>query len=128
VLDALIFNTDRNWGNVLVNIQTDGFHLIDHSRSFRTTKSLPDLQEQRPIPLPARVAKALRSLDLPSLQAELGDLLSKRQLRSILARRDLLVEDLERRDLLQDPTPLMMADADSPQETRQTPAAENPGT
>lgn len=128
VLDALIFNTDRNWGNVLVNLETEGFHLVDHSRSFRTTKKLPELQEQRPIPVPARVGLALRSLDLPSLQAELGDVLSKVQLRSVLSRRDLLIEDLERRQLLEEPTPQRMAGGGAPQEPRPTLPADGSGT
>lgn len=128
VLDALIFNTDRNWGNVLVNLPTEGFHLVDHSRSFRTTKKLPDLQEQRPIPIPARVVLALRSLDLPGLQAELGGVLSKAQLRSVLARRDLLVQDLERRHLLEEPTPMRMAGGSFPQEPRPTLPADGSGT
>lgn len=129
VLDALIFNTDRNWGNVLVNVESDAFHLVDHSRSFRTTKKLPDLQEQRPIPVPARIARALRSLDLPGLQAELGGILSRTQMRAVLARRDLLVEDLERRDLLQDdPLPLRIAGAGAAAEPGPAAPSTSPGT
>jgi hypothetical protein len=128
VLDTLIFNTDRNWGNVLVILETEGFHLVDHSRSFRTTRKLPDLQEQRPIPVPARVGLALRSLDLPNLQAELGDVLSKAQMRSVLARRDLLLEDLERRHLLEKATPQRMAGGGSPQEPRPPLPADGSGT
>jgi len=128
VLDTLIFNTDRNWGNVLVDLSTQGFHLVDHSRSFRTTKKLPELREQRPIPVPASIGRALRSLDLPSLQAELGDILSKAQLRSVLARRDLLVEDLERRHLIEEPNPLRLAGAASPGELSPPPGADGSGT
>ncbi len=103
VLDAVIYNVDRNLSNVLVRADHDLFYLIDHSRSFRTTKKLPKLQEQRPIPISYTVGSRLRQLDDSLLSNSLGDLLTKRQRRAILARRDLLLEQLSDRGVISSP-------------------------
>jgi hypothetical protein len=100
VLDAMIYNVDRNFTNVLVRPDRDELFLIDHSRAFRTTKKLPDLKEERDIPVPESVARELRSLEIDTLESELGDLLSKRQIRAIDARRKRLVSELDQRGLL----------------------------
>ena len=95
VLDAMIYNVDRNYTNVLVRPEADDFFLIDHSRAFRTKKKLPALKEERPIPVPAVVADGLTTLDLATLESELDGLLSKRQIRAIESRRKLLVAELD---------------------------------
>jgi len=100
VLDAVIFNIDRNYGNVLVDAEEKVFYLIDHSRSFRNSKRLPKLQEARPIPIPARVATGLRNLTRETIDARTGDLLTKAQRRTIMKRRDELLEQLDSRSLL----------------------------
>jgi hypothetical protein len=100
VLDAMIYNIDRNYHNILVRPERDDLFLIDHSRSFRTTKKLPSLKEERPIPVPERVARSLRGLDLAALTAELDGLLKPQQIRAVEARRRLLVDELDRRHVL----------------------------
>ncbi len=100
VLDAVIYNIDRNFTNILVRPGQDQFFLIDHSRAFRTHKKLPSLKEERPIPIPEHVAEHLRGLDLGALQAELEGLLSTRQIRSLAKRSELLVADLDSRGVL----------------------------
>jgi hypothetical protein len=100
ILDAMIYNVDRNFTNVLVRPESDDFFLIDHSRAFRIIKKLPSLKEERNIPVPDTVARGLRTLDLETLEVELGDLLSKRQIRAIDSRRKLLVSELDARGLL----------------------------
>jgi hypothetical protein len=100
ILDAMIYNVDRNFTNVLVRPESDDLFLIDHSRAFRIIKKLPDLKEERPIPVPASVARELRTLDVETLESQLGNLLSKRQIRAIDSRRKLLVSELEARGLL----------------------------
>ena len=95
VLDAMIYNIDRNFTNVLVRPDSDDLFLIDHSRAFRTNKKLPSLKEERPIPVPATVADGLKGLDLATLESELDGLLSKRQIRAIESRRKLLVAELD---------------------------------
>lgn len=100
VLDAMIFNIDRNYGNVLVDTNERIFYLIDHSRSFRNSKKLPKLQEARPIPIPWTVANNLLHLIQQTLDSRLEDLLTKSQRRAIMKRRDSLVEQLAERSLL----------------------------
>jgi len=100
ILDAMIYNVDRNFTNVLVRPERDDLFLIDHSRAFRIIKKLPSLKEERNIPVPDAVAKGLRTLDVETLESQLGNLLSKRQIRAIDSRRKLLVSELEARGLL----------------------------
>ncbi len=100
VLDSVIYNIDRNFSNILLRPASDEFFLIDHSRAFRNFKKLPSLKEERDIPVPECVARRLRALDLATLQAELGGLLSKQQIRAMDRRRELLIEELEGRGLL----------------------------
>lgn len=100
ILDAMIYNIDRNFTNVLVRPGRDDLFLIDHSRAFRTHKKLPSLREERPIPVPELVAQQLRRIDLDTLEAELDGLLSGRQIRSLAKRRELLVADLDSRGVL----------------------------
>ncbi|PWB69856.1 MAG: hypothetical protein C3F15_14530 [Holophagae bacterium] len=100
VLDAMIYNIDRNYHNILVRPERDDLFLIDHSRSFRTTRKLPSLTEERPIPVPASVARSLRELDLEALSSQLDGLLRPQQIRAVDARRRLLVDELDRRRLL----------------------------
>jgi hypothetical protein len=100
VLDAVIYNIDRNFHNILVRPERDDFFLIDHSRAFRTAKKLPSLKEERPIPVPETVARRLRELDLEALTEELDGLLRPQQIRAIEVRRRLLLEELDRRHVL----------------------------
>ena len=70
ILDALIYNVDRNPTNVLVGKEDpDVFHPIDHSRAFRPSPDLPGETGGAGAPIPARVAAALRTFDLADLEA-----------------------------------------------------------
>lgn len=100
VLDAMIYNIDRNFTNILVRPDSNDFFLIDHSRAFRTRKKLPSLKEERDIPVPKAVALGLQEINLPTLQSELDDLLSKQQIKAIDKRRQLLIRELGHRGLL----------------------------
>jgi hypothetical protein len=100
VLDAVIYNIDRNYTNVLVRPDRNDFFLIDHSRAFRTCKKLPARKEHRPIPIPEPVAERLREVDREALEAELDGLLSNRQIKSLARRSELLVAELDDRGVL----------------------------
>lgn len=100
VFDSLIGNIDRNTDNVLLNLAEDRFYLIDHSRTFRSTRDVEDLTRRRVVPIPAPVAESLRALDRSILERHLGDLVSGAQARAILKRRDLVLEQLEELGLL----------------------------
>ena len=92
VFDELIANTDRNQGNLLIDRHWRVW-LIDHTRAFRTTRTL---REPRQIVRCARpLFEGLKALTLPQLVAHLGPYLSQTQMTALLARRDLLVQRLE---------------------------------
>lgn len=101
--DNLIGNEDRNWGNLLV---TSDWRVIfiDHSRTFRTTPAFktglpfsaaahPDVAVMRE--LPRAFVEKVRVLDEPTIQAVVGSYLKKAEIRAVLARRDLLVKEID---------------------------------
>ena len=98
VLDVLIYNVDRNFSNVLVDLGRDVFHPIDHSRAFRLSPKPPPSTRGKAdqFDLPADVDQRLRSFDLATLQALVGDLLEDEQVQAILKRRDRLVKMLDK--------------------------------
>jgi hypothetical protein len=100
VLDQLIANIDRNFGNVLVRPDRDELFLIDHSRSFRTSSKITSPPAPAATPVTPEVATAMQRLDQAHIDDALGELLSKRQRRAILKRRDRLADLLEDLELL----------------------------
>lgn len=100
VLDQLIANVDRNFGNVLVRPERDELYLIDHSRAFRTTGDVVPPPAPATTPVNPSVARAMRRLDREHVDAALDGLLSKRQRRTILTRRDRLIDLLDGMGLL----------------------------
>jgi len=101
--DNLIGNEDRNWGNLLVTPDWQVI-FIDHSRAFRTTPAFktglpfsaaahPDVQVMRE--LPRSFVEKMRVLDEPGLQAVVGGYLTREEMRAVLARRDLLVKEID---------------------------------
>ena len=94
LFDQLIYNTDRNMGNMLIGSDWR-LWLIDHTRAFRKHTTLRS---------PTQVARGertvverLRALDAATLKRELGTHLDSGQLKALLARRDLIVTALEAR-------------------------------
>jgi hypothetical protein len=100
VLDALIYNIDRNHTNILVDFANDRFHPIDHSRAFRLYKKLPPMQDTE-IPVPDRIASRIKSLDLETLQAALGELLEPSQIKAVDKRRKTLIKEFQQRGLME---------------------------
>jgi hypothetical protein len=99
VLDALIYNVDRNFGNVLVDLERDVFYPIDHSRSFRLSPRPPKSNRGtvEALQLPERVDRRLRAFDLDDLHHLVGGLLEESQVRAVIQRRDRLVKMLDKR-------------------------------
>ncbi len=102
--DNLVANTDRHMRNILV---TEDWRmiLIDHSRAFRVgkrhTKRLIFDERSRGGPklmkrLPRRFVEKLRALDLETLKGVVGEYLSESEMEAVLARRDLMLEAIER--------------------------------
>jgi hypothetical protein len=93
LFDQLIYNIDRNLGNLLIGKDWKVW-AIDHTRAFRThnePKSLESITR-----CDRQVFERLKQLDLDTLKREMGSMLDQWQLRSILARRDKIVERLEK--------------------------------
>jgi hypothetical protein len=92
VFDQLIFNTDRNTGNLLLDTRWR-LWLIDHTRAFRTWKTLPDATV-----LPScdrSLLSKMKTLDKSTLKKEIGAYLLDAEIDGLLARRDLLVKFFE---------------------------------
>jgi hypothetical protein len=92
LFDQLIYNIDRNLGNMLIS---NDWRLwpIDHTRAFR---------KQTTLKTPAQITRCdravferLKTLDRDLLKKELGAYLDDGQIKSLLTRRDLIVAKLE---------------------------------
>ena len=97
IFDQLIYNTDRNAGNLLI----DGdwrIWMIDHTRAFKVLAE-PGNPKNLGSHCARSLLESLRRLDAPTLAAATTELLSEAQLKGLLARRDFIVrffEDLVR--------------------------------
>ena len=95
LFDQLIYNTDRNLGNLLID-KDWRLWMIDHTRAFKMfnePKSPKNLATQ----CARGLLEALRRLDQAPLAAATRDLLSEGQIRGLLARRDSIVKYYEER-------------------------------
>ncbi|MCP3958996.1 MAG: hypothetical protein GY719_14185 [bacterium] len=99
ILDALIYNADRNFGNILINVDRDVFHPIDHSRTFWLLPTPPPSARGsvESFSVPAHVEQRLRGIDFETLDRLVGDLLEDRQVKAVLKRRDRLLKLLGNR-------------------------------
>jgi hypothetical protein len=93
VFDNLIYNLDRNLGNVLF-MPDWKMVLIDHTRAFTLDRNLPKAEKihfcER------KVFEKLQMLDQQQLDTELGPFLTPGQIKALLQRRDRLVEHVNR--------------------------------
>ncbi|MFB3902177.1 MAG: hypothetical protein ACE15E_01885 [Acidobacteriota bacterium] len=92
VFDQLIDNIDRNVQNLLITKDWK-IWMIDHTRAFR-----PGTELRKPSELQKcdrKLLDRLRVLTSEQLKAELGDYLTKSEIKGLLARRDLLVRHFE---------------------------------
>ncbi|MEJ2085910.1 MAG: hypothetical protein P8Y44_09565 [Acidobacteriota bacterium] len=95
LFDALIFNTDRNPTNYLVDDEDWRLYLIDHSRAFRERSDLPPGYSDLLIRLPRDLYESLRELDEVSLNDLLEELLGVAQIETLLERRDKIIEKID---------------------------------
>jgi hypothetical protein len=93
VFDQLIYNTDRNRGNVVISKDWKVW-LIDHTRAFRNYEALMNPKDV--VKCDRHLLEAMRKLDYERLQEKLGRYLSPMQLHGLLARRDRIVEIIEK--------------------------------
>lgn len=92
VFDQLIYNTDRNQGNLLITPDWK-IWMIDHTRAFRTFPALMKVEPLRRID--SQLLKALRNLNMADLRREAGPWLRAEEISAVLARRDLIVKFFE---------------------------------
>jgi hypothetical protein len=90
LFDDLIGNPDRNRGNLLVDGAWNLF-LIDHSRAFLDDRALPQNIDHVDTALWDRIS----ALDEGTLQGAVGQWLSSKQIKSMLARRDRIASTIE---------------------------------
>jgi hypothetical protein len=92
VFDQLICNTDRNQGNLLITPEWKVW-MIDHTRAFRTQKTL--LKPETLKRIDSGLLERLRALNTIDLKRELGPWLRPEEIAGILARRDAIVRFFE---------------------------------
>lgn len=92
VFDQLIANDDRNGGNLIID-KSWRVWMIDHTRTFRTPKEISMIGGLTQID--RSVLSNLKSLDDPQFKKDVGKLISKQELQSMLARRDQIVKLFE---------------------------------
>ncbi len=93
VFDNLIYNTDRNQGNILY----DGdwkLWLIDHTRAFRREKELRN--PKLIVKCGRKLWEKLKSLDGETVRERLKKFLRSSQIKALMRRRDMLVEHIQK--------------------------------
>jgi hypothetical protein len=89
VFSELVYDTDRNAGNVLIGKEWE-IYMIDFSRAFRLHHSL---KNSRNLERCSRfLFEGLKKLDFDTLAQETEGFLNKVEVRAVIARRDLIVE------------------------------------
>ncbi|MBZ5577440.1 MAG: hypothetical protein LAP40_12840 [Acidobacteriia bacterium] len=92
VFDQLIFNTDRNLTNLLIDKQWH-IWMIDHSRAFRMRH---DLRESKNlVQCDRNLLAKMKTLDQATLKKELTPYLNGEEIKGLLARRDAIVKFFE---------------------------------
>jgi hypothetical protein len=94
VFDQLIYNTDRNQGNLLITPDWRVW-MIDHTRAFRTPVAM---QKKNALPgrVDHKVLAGLRQLKIDALKQQLGPYLRPEEISAILGRRNLIVQHFDR--------------------------------
>jgi hypothetical protein len=92
VFDQLIYNTDSNATNLLIDKQWHVW-MIDHSRAFRMQKTLQDPKMLSRCD--RNLLAKMKTLDQPTLDKEMKGILNKQEIQGLLARRDLIVKFFE---------------------------------
>lgn len=88
VFDELIYNTDRNLGNLVITGDWKVW-MIDHTRAFRLQHKLRNPEQL--VRCERRFLEAMRGLDQAALAGELKGFLRRSEIEALLARRDLIV-------------------------------------
>ena len=92
VFDTLIYNDDRNLGNVLWDRDTFMMRLIDHSLAFRTSVRKPRQLRDTELEVSDLLREKLQQLNQEDMTRELSPYLMHKQISAILKRRDRILD------------------------------------
>jgi hypothetical protein len=92
VFDQLVYNTDRNLGNLLID-KSWHIWMIDHSRTFRTRHDLRNAKNL--VQCDRNLLAKMKALNEPTLKKELSPYVNGEEIKGLLARRDLIVKFFE---------------------------------
>ncbi len=84
IFDLLIFNVDRNLGNVLYDARHQVW-LIDHSRAFGTQRGIPDMLDDASVELSPELSAALARVTEEQLEP-LRPYLNRKQIEALVSR------------------------------------------
>ncbi len=102
--DNLIGNEDRHQNNYLIT-KDWRLILIDHSRSFRTSKKFTtellytDKRREGPmemLELPRALVDKIKTLTFENIKEAVGDMLTDDEINAVLARRDLMLKEIDK--------------------------------
>jgi hypothetical protein len=93
IFDQLIYNVDRNLGNLLIE-KDWSIWMIDHTRAFKIFKDLK-VEKNLGSACEKDFFASLRALEKPTLQPLMTGLLTEGQIDALLARRDKIVRHYE---------------------------------
>ncbi len=93
VFDTLIYNTDRNQGNILYDGDWKVW-LIDHTRAFRLEKELRN--PKLVVKCGRKLREKLKSLDEKVVRERLKKFLRSSEIKALMRRRDKLVEHIQK--------------------------------
>ena len=96
VFDALIYNEGRTRDRILYDRSNWRLILSEHDRAFGTKKGRPAHLKAASLSLHPGWVEELQSLTDDVLQAELGDVLGKSNMRALSTRRDRLLAEARR--------------------------------
>ncbi|HEV8131961.1 MAG TPA: hypothetical protein VGQ81_11970 [Acidobacteriota bacterium] len=98
LFDALIYNFDRNLGNLLVTKETRWWKLwmIDHSRSFKTFSTIFNAKDIDNSKIPRALWERIQTLELATLTEHLKPYLESNEIKAILKRRDALTAQIQK--------------------------------
>ena len=92
VFDQLIYNVDRNTGNLLIDKRWK-LWMIDHTRAFRTWKQIHE--PENVVRCDRELLERLRRLDGGVVRERLSPWLQADQIDALLVRRDLIVKAID---------------------------------
>jgi hypothetical protein len=96
VFDTLVFNEGRSVEQIAYDPESFQLLLLGHERTFSTRRGRPAHLREAALDINAAWRDALERLDEDVLSSELGDWLSRRQVRALARRIDELLEDAAR--------------------------------